>query len=385
MNSSQNPRVAQRVIHDLRQAIGDTPLYLTHSLNLGNGVEAYLKLEYFNPGGSIKDRTALGMIERAEREGKLRSGTTIIESSSGNTAIGLSMLARACGYRVVAICDRHLPATKRARLTAFGAQTVFLPQTPPGMDTVELRIALANYLAERVPNSITLGQYSNLANVDAHFRTTGPEIISALDGKLDVVVVAVGTCGTISGVGRAIKSYDRRIQVVGVEPHGSIIFGGCDATYYIQGGGLSFIPSILDRSVIDYGLQISDEDAIAAAHELGRSEGIMVGGTGGLVIRAIQQLGKDMAPGQRIVGIIPDAGDRYLDTLFDDQWLSRHNFAALTTFENQGQNELQQEVGRVGCTINHVPDWSGPSLHELCTRLGVPIPDIVQANRMMRA
>src|SRR5262249_36598280 len=157
---------------------------------------------HFNPGGSLKDRTALGMVSQAECEGRLKPGMRIIESSSGNTAIGLAMLAAEHGYRIVTICDRHLPLTKRARLIALGADIVFLPPTPEGLDTVELRIAVAEHLARTLPRSIALGQYFNPANPEIHYRTTGPEIWRQMGGHIDAVVVATGTCGTISGVGR---------------------------------------------------------------------------------------------------------------------------------------------------------------------------------------
>ena len=381
MSSTSDRNTVRSILSDLRRAIGNTPLYRTRGLSKRPNVEIYLKLEYFNPGGSIKDRTALGMIEAAERDGLLRRGSTIIESSSGNTAIGLAMIAQASGYRVVAICDRHLPASKRARLAAFGARTVFLPETPAGLDTVELRIALANHLAQRVPGAITMGQYSNPANVEVHRRTTGPEIVAALDGQLDMLVAAVGTCGTISGVGQALKQHSPRIRVVGVEPVGSIIFGGCDATYYIQGGGLSFVPPILDRSVIDQGLKVSDRDAIAAAHAFSQREGIMVGGTGGLVLRALRELSGDMQPGQRLVGIIPDAGDRYLDTLFDDTWLHAHGFAGVGQGAAPIHDSLADEVAPVGCSVDQVPASAGPSLDELCERLGIVVPNAVAASR----
>lgn len=396
------------IVTDLGRAVGSTPLYRTRHLSARADVEIYLKLEYFNPGGSIKDRTALYMIEGAEQAGSLRPGMTIIESSSGNTAIGLSMLASERDYGVVAICDRHLPATKRARLAAYGARIVFLPYTPPGMDTVELRIALANRLAANVPDAITLGQYTNPANVDAHYHGTGPEILAALGAIPSVVVASVGTCGTISGVGRALKEFDQGVRIVGVEPVGSVIFGGSDATYYVQGGGLSFVPPILDRSVIDFGLKVSDADAIAAAHEFARREGIMVGGTGGLVLHALRSLSAEMSNGQCLVGIIPDAGDRYMDTLYNDAWLLGHGFAPLnpqgehTTApcdSSSGERKrhaggsgmasdlsspLTGEVDALGCSIDHIPPLNGPSLPTLCERIGIALPKVVAATLDMQ-
>ena len=221
------------------------------------GPRVYLKMEQFNPGGSVKDRTALGMLSYEERRCRLRPGMTIVESSSGNTAIALAVLGKEKGYNVVAVCDRHLPSAKRARLRAVGASIVFLPETPVGMDTVQLRIAVANRISEEVESAITLGQYSHPGNPDIHYRTTGPEIWTELDNDVAAIVVAVGTCGTIAGVGRWAKERDPRTMVVGVEPEGSVIFGGVPGRYLVQGGGLDFVPPIYDPAVVDVGLKIS--------------------------------------------------------------------------------------------------------------------------------
>lgn len=349
--------------------IGRTPLYQLRRFRPG-GAALFVKLEQFNPGGSLKDRTALGMIQRAESEGALRPGMRIIESSSGNTAIGLAMLAVDRDCTVTAICDRHLPAAKRGRLRALGAEIVFLPETPPGTDTVELRIAVANSLARTVPNAMSLGQYSNPANPNIHYRTTGPEIWSAVNGRMDAVVIAVGTCGTISGVGRYVKEQDARVRVIGVEPAGSIIFGGADEPYFIQGGGLSFIPSILDRSVIDDGRKVCDRDAIAAAHELALTEGWMVGGTGGLVAHVLGELAYELDPGAKVVGIIPDGGERYLDTLYDEQWLADHAFDAQRGRGDSGDNALGEAVRALGCTLNGTNEAGSLPVNELCRRVG---------------
>ncbi|HEV2378135.1 MAG TPA: cysteine synthase family protein, partial [Streptosporangiaceae bacterium] len=199
----------------VEQLIGNTPLVRLGRLFPPPGPEVFLKMEQFNPGGSVKDRTALGMLRHEEQAGRLRPGMTIVESSSGNTAIGLSILSKERGYRVVAVCDRHLPAGKRSRLRALGADVVFLPDTPPGLDTVQLRIAVANHLAGSSDEAIALGQYSHPGNPAIHRATTGPEIWEGRQGDVAAIVAAVGTCGTISGVGQFIKSVDRGVQVVG--------------------------------------------------------------------------------------------------------------------------------------------------------------------------
>jgi len=357
----------QKVFDSLESMIGNTPLFRLRRTG-APGPSLYLKLEQFNPGGSIKDRTALAMIQEAESQGVLRPSMRIIESSSGNTAIGLAMLGVERNYRVTAICDRHLPLTKRARLFALGADIVFLPETPQGMDTVELRIEVANQLADRIPNAISLGQYSNPANPEIHYRTTGPEIYQALDGNVSAVVMAVGTCGTISGVGRYFKERAAATRIIGAEPVGSEIFGPERGPYLIQGGGLSFIPSILNRSVIDEGWKVKDEDAVAAIHELAVAEGWAVGGTGGLVIHVLKAISKNFGVDDNLVGVIPDAGERYLDTIYYEPWLEKHGFHRLTR-SGSSDPEALAAVEAIGCSLNEIPEGASISLHELEQRL----------------
>lgn len=367
------PLLETRTSSSVANLIGRTPLVRLRRFRVG-GASLFLKLEQFNPGGSIKDRTALGMILRAEEDNVLRPGMCIVESSSGNTAIGLAMLGIDRGYATTAICDRHLPAAKRARLTALGASIVFLPETPPGMDTVELRIAVATHLAQNVPGCVSLGQYSNPANPEIHYWTTGPEIWASLDGAVDAVVIAVGTCGTISGVGRFLKERDPRISVIGVEPQGSVIFGGHDEPYFIQGGGLSFSPSILDRSIIDEGRKVSDADAIGAAHELARADGWMVGGTGGLVAHVLGQLSSELGPGRNVVGVIPDAGERYLDTLYSQHWLQSHRFDDGKASGRGDHSEIAAAVRAIGCSLNTTDEASDISAQDLAHIVGAKLP-----------
>jgi len=370
------PPTTDRISHSMASLIGGTPLVQLHRFHAGHA-SLFLKLEQFNPGGSIKDRTALGMIVRAERDGLLRPGVRIVESSSGNTAIGLAMLAIERGYLVTAICDRHLPATKRARLAAFGASVVFIPETPPGMDTVALRIAVATYLAREAPGCVSLGQYSNEANPDIHYATTGPEIWNDMEGAVDAVVAAVGTCGTITGVARFLKQQDPRIRVVGVEPQGSVVFGGCNEPYFIQGGGLSFVPSILDRTVIDEGRKVRDLDAVKAVRELARTEGVMVGGTGGLVAHVLGELAVELGSPRKIVGIIPDGGDRYVDTLYEPAWLEAHGIvddgdAGASTAAHAAS--FIDAVRGIGCSLDAVAGASALSAERLAEMLEVTLP-----------
>jgi len=294
---------------------------------------------------------------------------TIIESSSGNTAIGLSIFAKAKGYKVIAICDRYLPEVKKTRLRAFGADIIFLPSTSMGMDTVELRIAVANYLADKVPNAITLGQYSNPGNPEIHYQTTGPEIWQDMQGEVSAVVVAVGTCGTISGVGRYLKEKDKNIKIVGAEPEGSIIFGGENGKYLVQGGGLSFIPSIFDPNVVDMGVKVKDADSFGYIREVALKEGWMLGGTGGVVLGGIRQIAKHFGPEDNIVGIIPDSGERYIDSLFNDSWMVNKGFADKIYTGKVSDPKTVDVAESIGCCVNDIPEEIGYTLEDLCQRI----------------
>jgi cystathionine beta-synthase len=364
-----------RVELDVESAIGNTPIVKICGHG-ENSAEIYLKLEQFNPGGSIKDRIARTMIREAERRGELRPGTMIVESSSGNTAIGLAMLGTLRGYQAYAICDRNVPIAKLCRIQALGGKVIYLPHTPPGFDSVELRIALADRLAETVPHCITLGQFSNPDNPKAHYETTGPEIWEQMDHRVSAVVAAVGTCGTISGIGRFLKEQNPAIQVIAAEPVGSTIFGGKRGNFLIQGGGLSFTPTILDRDVVDQSCRVSDADAIRAIHWLARSNGIMVGGTAGWVMHTLLELARNsFGPRDRLVGVLPDGADRYIDSLYDSRWLAGNGFGPLTANSPTTRDPLAEPAASFGCSVDGW-DETGPSdIRTLYRELGLAIPE----------
>ncbi|HEU0132335.1 MAG TPA: cysteine synthase family protein [Mycobacteriales bacterium] len=373
----RTPRPGAR--DDVEAMIGDTPLVRLRRMFPADGPAVYLKLEQFNPGGSVKDRTALGIIRHAEETGVLRPGMTIVESSSGNTAIGLSLLAQSRGYHVVAICDRHLPAVKRARLRAFGADVVFLPDTPPGMDTVQLRIRLAEHLANVLPDAVTLGQYSSPGNARIHYETTGAEIWRDTGGHVSALVAAVGTCGTITGAGRYLKERDPSVSVVGVEPVGSVVFGGDHGTYLVQGGGLSFVPSIFDGGVVDTGIKVDDATTFGCVRDTALREGWLLGGTGGLVVAGIQRIAERYGPDDTVVGIVADSGDRYVETLFDEDWMAGHAAGAAPVSAWAAHPATAALTQALGCSVNAVPADPGPALAEFCHTIGfdpagLPVP-----------
>jgi cystathionine beta-synthase len=347
--------------------IGNTPL-----VRIANprGVRLFAKLEQYNPGGSIKDRIAAMMIAQAEVRGDLRPGMAIVESSSGNTAIGLAMLAARKGYRVYAVCDRNVPAAKLARIAALGAHIVYLPPTPAGFDSVELRIALADRLAARVPGAISTAQFSNPDNALAHVRGTGPEIWTQTGGAVRRVVAAAGTCGTVTGVGRYLKSRDRTIEMRAVEPLGSTIFGGRRGNFLIQGGGLSFTPSLLDRSVVDVSHHVTDAQAIAAIYRFAGETGLLVGGTAGWVLHDLYGLAETAAVDETIVGILPDGGDRYLDTIYAPEWLAAHGFAQPRAVP---MDAIVAAAAALDCTIDAF--GAGGDVVALYRAMGLAVPD----------
>lgn len=308
-----------RVYTSADQLIGKTPLLeLTHiEKELGLKAKILAKLEYFNPAGSVKDRIAKAMIDDAEKTGKLKKGSTIIEPTSGNTGIGLSSVAAARGYRVIIVMPDTMSVERRQLMKAYGAELV-LTEGAKGMKGA---IAKAEELAKEIPDSFVPGQFINKANPQAHFETTGPEIYEDTDGKVDYFVAGVGTGGTITGVGRYLKSRNPEVKVVAVEPKSSAVLStGVAGSHKIQGIGAGFIPEVLDTTVYDEIIPVENEEAFSVGKEVGRREGVLVGiSSGAAVFAAIQLAKRPENEGKTIVALLPDTGDRYLSTpLFAD-------------------------------------------------------------------
>ena len=301
------------------QLIGRTPLLeLTH-LEKKYGLKARIlaKLEYFNPAGSVKDRIAKAMIDDAEAKGLLKEGSVIIEPTSGNTGIGLASVAAARGYRIIIVMPETMSVERRQLMKAYGAELV-LTEGAKGMKGA---IAKADELAKEIPNSFIPGQFVNPANPKAHFETTGPEIWEDTDGGVDVFVAGVGTGGTVTGVGRYLKSKNPAVRVVAVEPKSSAVLStGVAGPHKIQGIGAGFVPAVLDTGVYDEIIPVENDDAFATGRELGKSEGVLVGISSGAALWAALELaGRPENAGKTIVVLLPDTGDRYLSTpLFSD-------------------------------------------------------------------
>lgn len=296
------------------QLIGNTPLVELTKIEKELGLEAKIlaKLEYFNPAGSVKDRIAKAMIDDAEKSGKLKPGSVIIEPTSGNTGIGLASVAAARGYRIIIVMPETMSVERRQLMAAYGAELV-LTEGAKGMKGA---IAEAQELADETENSFIPGQFVNEANPKAHFETTGPEIYEDTDGEVDIFVAGVGTGGTVTGTGRYLKSKKPEVKVVAVEPETSpVLSQGKAGSHKIQGIGAGFVPDVLDTSVYDEIIPVADNDAFETGRLIGRKEGVLVGiSSGAAVYAAIQLAKRPENKGKNIVVLLPDTGDRYLST-----------------------------------------------------------------------
>ena len=296
------------------QLIGKTPLLeLTHiEKKYGLKAKILAKLEYFNPAGSVKDRIAKAMIDKAEQEGKLKDGSVIIEPTSGNTGIGLASVAAARGYRIIITMPETMSVERRKLIKAYGAEIVLTD----GSKGMKGAIAKAEELAKEIPNSFIPGQFVNIANPTAHKNTTGPEIFSDTDGEVDIFVAGVGTGGTVTGVGEYLKSQNPEIKVVAVEPASSAVLStGVAGAHKIQGIGAGFVPDVLNTEIYDEIITVTNEDAFSTGREIGKSEGVLVGiSAGAATFAAIELAKRTENEGKTIVVLLPDTGDRYLST-----------------------------------------------------------------------
>src|SRR6266516_4772007 len=310
------------------ELVGDTPI--VKLLSLGRGVRPRLiaKLEYLNPGGSVKDRIGLAMIEQAEAEGKLKPGGTIVEPTSGNTGVGLAIAAAQRGYRCIFVMPDKMSQEKISMLRAYGADVVITP-TAVDHDSPESYYSVSSLLAEEIPGGFKPDQYSNLANPDAHYRMTGPEIWEQTGGEIDAIVISVGTGGTITGVGRYVKERKPDVLIVGADPEGSV-FTADDQhpvhPYLVEGIGKDTWPRTLDPSVVDEWIRVSDRDSFLIARRLSREEGILAGGSAGTTVWAALQVARRLGPEATVLTMLPDSGRSYMSKFYDDNWMLEHGF-----------------------------------------------------------
>ena len=302
------------IVNSLIDLVGNTPMlnpkrFFSEKAIKGN---VYLKLEYFNPGGSVKDRIALGMIEDAERRGLLKEGSTIIEPTSGNTGIGISLMAACKGYKTIIVMPDTMTVERRLLINAHGAQIVLTP----GAQGMKGAIAKAEALNSVIPDSLILQQFHNPANPATHRATTANEIWNDLEGKVDYFIAGAGTGGTISGVGQALKEKNPDVKIIAVEPFDSpVLSGGTAGPHKIQGIGAGFVPPVYDAGVVDEIFKVRNQEAIDTSRELGRSEGLLVGISSGAAAFTAWQVAKRLeSEGKNVVALLPDTGERYLST-----------------------------------------------------------------------
>ena len=303
-----------RIYSSADELIGSTPLLEVKNIEREEGLKArvLVKLEYFNPAGSVKDRVAKAMIDDAEEKGLLKPGSVIIEPTSGNTGIGLASVAAARGYRIIIVMPETMSVERRQLMKAYGAELV-LSEGSKGMKGA---IAKADELAKEIPGAFIPGQFVNPANPAAHYAATGPEIWADTDGQVDIFVAGVGTGGTITGVGKYLKEQNPAVKVVAVEPASSpVLSEGRSGAHMIQGIGAGFVPEVLDTGVYDEIVPVANEDALSTGRRMGRSEGVLVGISSGAALWAAVELAKRPEnAGKTIVALLPDTGDRYLST-----------------------------------------------------------------------
>ncbi|OXS54080.1 cysteine synthase [Cohnella sp. CIP 111063] len=352
------------VIANILETVGNTPLLTSPNSNRADEGQLLFKYERYNPGGSIKDRAALFIVEEAERRGWLKPGGTIIESSSGNFGISLAMIGAAKGYRVVILVDPKTTSANLALLKGFGAEVIVVTEQDDSGSYHKTRISLANRLAREIENSYRPDQCFNLLNSEAHFRTTAREIVEACSGRLAAFVTAVSTGGQLGGISRYLKTYVPEAQVVGVDAVGSTIFGGDAEAYRIPGIGLSWTPDNLNVEDVDSVYKVADEQAFLSARAFARNEGILMGPSSGACALVALKIAQELKPGQRVVCMVSDGGDRYVQTLFNDEWMDSQGFAAYA------------DVAEIREAARQLRPWSGKPAGnyrpELTAKLDVP-------------
>jgi cystathionine beta-synthase len=307
------------------QSIGRTPLVKLRRLTERLQPSVYVKLEALNPGGSVKDRVGLAMIAEAERRGWLRPGGTIIEATAGNTGVGLAMAAAVKGYRCIFVLPDKMSAEKIALLKAYGAEVVITP-TNVAPDAPESYNGVADRLSREIPGGWRPNQFTNLANPDIHYRTTGREIWEQTEGRVTVFVAGVGTGGTISGVARYLKEQNADVKIVGADPEGSVLSGGTPAPWKVEGIGEDFVPKTFNSQLVDDWVRVSDAESFYTARSLARREGIVVGGSSGTAVAAALHYAQRLGSEHLVVALCADTGRNYLSKFFDDAWLKQNNF-----------------------------------------------------------